>query len=196
MTVTGGLSHDVTLRVFIGEGDGGKHVSTQINAQNHDRGQTKGKSQSDLAQERQNLGDVTGQGVGDGLLEVGKDQSTLLNATHNRSKVIVHQNHVGRILGDFGTSAHRNTNVSFLQGRGVVHTVTGHSDNVIQLLQLGNNLLLLVRQRTGKHNITTAEDIHPVLLGKMVKFAASNNNSSLRLVEANFIGQCVVEQRR
>lgn len=55
---------------------------------------------------------------------------TLLHSGDDGSKVVVQQDHVGRLLGYVRASdPHGNTDVSFLQGRGVVHTVTSHSDN-------------------------------------------------------------------
>lgn len=50
------------------------HVSSQIDAEDSDGSQRQGDVGDDEEQEGGNLWDVAGQGVGDGLLQVIKDQ--------------------------------------------------------------------------------------------------------------------------
>mmetsp|Transcript_6695 Transcript_6695/g.10974 ORF Transcript_6695/g.10974 Transcript_6695/m.10974 type:complete len:257 (-) Transcript_6695:2503-3273(-) len=62
--VTRRLLHDIQLRELVSKRDSGQHISTKINAQNHDGGQSKGHTESNLHKEGRNLRDVTGQSVG------------------------------------------------------------------------------------------------------------------------------------
>ena len=51
------------------------HVSSQVNTQDGDGSQWQGDVDNDEQQEGSDLWDVTGQGIGDGLLQVVKDQA-------------------------------------------------------------------------------------------------------------------------
>ena len=51
------------------------HISAQVNAEDGHGAQRQGDVGNDEQQERGDLGDVTGQGVGDGFLQVVKDQA-------------------------------------------------------------------------------------------------------------------------
>lgn len=51
-------------------------------------------------------------------------------------KVVVHDDHVGRLLADVGAVlAHSDADVGALQGDAVVDTVAGHADNIAGALQ-------------------------------------------------------------
>ena len=66
------------------------HVSTQIDTKNCHSAKRKGNVQDDKHQERTDFGDVTGQSVGDGLLQVVKDQTTWRGKDETRrSKVFL-----------------------------------------------------------------------------------------------------------
>lgn len=51
------------------------HVGAQVNAEDGYRAQREGDPEDDEEQEGGDLGDVAGQGVGDGFLQVVKDQA-------------------------------------------------------------------------------------------------------------------------
>lgn len=56
--------------------------------------------------------------------------------SHDGLEVVVHQDHVGRLLADVGARlAHRNTDVSGLQSHGVIHPVTCHGHHGAVVLQ-------------------------------------------------------------
>ncbi|KAF3857443.1 hypothetical protein F7725_009302 [Dissostichus mawsoni] len=107
-----GLSlHDVALSFFISQGDGrylgenkikrAHHVSSQVDTEDGDGSQ----GQRDVGADEEEEGDDGG-------------------------KVVVQQDHVGGLLGDVRPrDAHSDTDVSLLQSRRVVHTVTCHSHN-------------------------------------------------------------------
>ena len=73
--------HDVALGWLVGERDGRHHVSAEVDAEDRDGAERQWNVGDDEQQERRDLRDVARQRVGDRLLEVVKDQSTL---RHNR----------------------------------------------------------------------------------------------------------------
>merc|ERR1719216_750526 len=89
-----GGRYDVRFSKLVGHGDGRHHVSAQVNAEDGDGAQGQGHIGEDEQEEGGDLGDVGGQGVGDGLLQVVKDQPALLHSSDNGGKVVVEQDHV------------------------------------------------------------------------------------------------------
>lgn len=53
--------------------------------------------------------------------EAERTLGTFFDRGENGAKVIVDQNHVGGFLGDIGTTTHSDTNISHLEGRGIVY---------------------------------------------------------------------------
>lgn len=92
--------HDVGLGLFVGEGDGGEEISSQIDAEDGDGSERKGNGENHEDEEGSDFGNVGSEGVGDGLLQVVEDQSTFLNTSDDGSKVVIEQDHVGGLLGD------------------------------------------------------------------------------------------------
>merc|ERR1711868_155800 len=118
--------HDVALGKLVGHRDSGHHVRSQVDAENGDSSKGQGHVSQDEEEEGGDLGDVGGQGVGDGLLQVVEDQPALLNTSDNGGKVVIEQDHVGSLLGDVGAGdTHGNTDVGLLQGGRVVDTISG-----------------------------------------------------------------------
>lgn len=101
---------------------------------------------------------------------------TLLHACHNGSKVVIQQDHVSSIFSSIRASnAHGYTNVSFLQGWGVIHTIPCYSHNGT-LRVVGQMSSWLERQppraslahlppsSAGSHQSLTALHNHQLLL--------------------------------
>lgn len=59
------------------------HVSSQIDAEDGDGAKRKGNVEEDESEERRDLWDVGGEGVGDGLLQVVEDETALFHSGHN-----------------------------------------------------------------------------------------------------------------
>jgi len=150
--VTGHSVHDIQLGVLVGEGDGGDHVSSQVNAQDEDGGEGKGHVEKDEEDEGENLRDVRRQGVGDRFLEVVEDKSSFFYSVDDRAEVIVEQKHVGGVLGDIGSRSHGNSNIGLLDGRRVVDTIASDSDDVASLLAGIDNEQFLRRSGSGEHD--------------------------------------------
>ena len=116
--------HNVRLGPLVGQGDGGQHVGPKVDEEDGDGGEGQGDVEHHPGQEGQDLRDVGGQGVHDGLFEVVENDPPLLHAGDDRGKVVVEKDHVGGLLGDLGArDAHRHADVCLLQGRGVVNPV-------------------------------------------------------------------------
>mmetsp|Transcript_15325 Transcript_15325/g.33089 ORF Transcript_15325/g.33089 Transcript_15325/m.33089 type:complete len:1080 (-) Transcript_15325:311-3550(-) len=165
--VTGGAVHDVGLLLLVRQGDGGHHVGTQVHHQDHHGGQGQGQADHNEAQEGANLGDVGGERVADGLLQVVEDEATLLHAVHDGGEVVVHENHVSSLLGHvLAGDAHGHTNVTLLEGGGVVHTVTGHRHHLSAALVVLHNLQLVGGGHASEHNLLVAERGVPLGLAR------------------------------
>lgn len=74
------------------------------------------------------LTDVGGDEVADELLHVVVDSSALLNSSHNGREVVVSQDHLRGRLGNGSARAHGDANLRFLQGGGIVHSITSLGD--------------------------------------------------------------------
>lgn len=68
--------HDVALCTFISHGNSWYHVSSQVNTQDSDGSERQRDVQQNEEQEWGDLGDVGGQCVSNGFLQVVKDQTT------------------------------------------------------------------------------------------------------------------------
>merc|ERR1719494_1219229 len=75
----------------------------------------------------------------------------LLNGSDDGGEVVVGKNHLRGRLGDSGSTAHGNTDLSLLQGRGVVDSVSSHSGDLVHALQVLDNLGLVERLHSGEH---------------------------------------------
>ena len=75
------------------------------------------------------LSNVGGDEITNELLHVVVDGAALLNGGHDGGEVVVSQYHLRRRLGHSGTRTHGDTNLSLLQGRGVIHTITSLGTN-------------------------------------------------------------------
>jgi hypothetical protein len=69
--------------------------------------------------------------VAEELLDVVEDSPALAYRLDDGGEVVVSQNHVGGLFGDFGAGqAHRDPDVGGRQCRCVVDTVSGHGDDL------------------------------------------------------------------
>jgi len=158
--VTGVTFHDIKLGVLVGEGDGGDHVSSKVNAEDKDSREGEGNLEEHEEQEGGDLGDVRRQGVRDRLLQVIEDEATFLNTADDGGEVVVEEEHIGGVLGDIGATSHSNTDVGLLDGRGVVDTVTSDSDDVTEFLAGGDDEELLGGGGSGKDDLGLADPVH------------------------------------
>jgi hypothetical protein len=67
----------------------------------------------------------------DELLNVVEDAPTFFYGVYDGRKIVVSKHHVRRFFGNIGTGyTHRDADVGCFHGRGIIHAVTGHGDNL------------------------------------------------------------------
>ena len=152
--------HDIELGVLVGEGDSGDHIGTEINAENEDGREGLGDLEHHEEEEGGDLGDVGGQGVGDRFLQVIEDKTTLFDTFDNGREVIIEEKHIGGVLSDLRAGTHSDTDVSLLDGGGIVDTVTSDGDDVTEYLASLNDLELLGGGCPSEHDFRLADPVH------------------------------------
>ena len=80
------------------------------------------------------LTNVGGDEVADELLHVVVDSAALLNGSHNGGEVVVSEDHLRGRLGNGGARAHGDTDLRLLQGGGIIHTITGLEEEVMEVV--------------------------------------------------------------
>ncbi len=89
---------------------------------------------------QQQFAGVTRQQVLERLADIVVDTAPLFDGGDDGGKVVIGDDHVCRLLGNFRTgSPHGNTDVGAFDGRGVVNTVAGHRHDRIIRLPGANN---------------------------------------------------------
>merc|ERR550534_3462114 len=151
-----------------------------VDAEDGDGAKGQGHVSEDEEEEGGDLGDVGGQSVSNGLLQVIEDQPALLNTSDNGGKVVVEQDHVSGLLGDVGAGdTHGNTDVSLLQGRRVVDTISGDgNDGAHPLATLHNNQLLLGRSSSEDNLVVVHQDLVKVLVLHVLDLASVDDGGS------------------
>jgi len=172
--------HDVGLSLLVSHGDGGHHVSSQVNTEDCDGSKRQGDISKNEKKEGRDLGNIGSKSVGDGFLQVVKDKTTFFNACDNGSKVIIEQDHVSGLLGYIGSSnTHSNSNISFLESRRIVYTVTCHGNNGTHTLATLNNDQLLLWGSSSEHDLSVVhQDFVNLLLTQVFQLSSVYNGSS------------------
>lgn len=71
-----------------------------------------------------NLPHIGGDKISDELLHVIVNSSAFFNGSHDGREVVIGEDHLRGWFGDSGARAHGDADLRFLQGRGVIHSVT------------------------------------------------------------------------
>ena len=191
LRVTRRAVHDVGFLFFVRHGDGRNHVGAEIDAQDEHRGERQRQLGGDVAEERRNLRNVGRERVSDRLLEVIEDETTFFNTVDDGGKVVIHENHVGGFLGNILTGdTHGDTNVTLLEGRSVVDTVTGDGDDFTTTLAVFDNQKLVSRRHASPNNLLVVESGIPLfaLFNRIFNFGPGTN-----IVTLDDAGAAVVE---
>jgi len=158
--VTGVSFHDIKLGVLVGERDGGDHISSEINAEDEHGGEGEGDLEDNEENEGGDLRDVGGESVSDRFLQVIEDETTFFDTIHNGAEVIIEQNHITGVLSDLRSATHSNTDISLLDSRGVIDTITSDSDDFSKVLASVDDKELLRRSSSGEHNLWLSDPVH------------------------------------
>lgn len=119
-----GLVHDVQVWWVEAEGGGGQTVSDEVDPQKLYGDESLGHAKSSGQEDTDHFADVGGDEVTDELLHVVVDGAALLDGGHDGGEIVVGQDHLGGGFGHGGSGAHSNTDLSLLQSRGIIYTVT------------------------------------------------------------------------
>lgn len=158
--VTGVSFHDIKLGVLVCEGNGGNHISSEINAENEHGSERQRHLEGNEEQEGGNLGNVGGESVGNGLLQVVENKATFFNTVDNGREVIIEQKHISGVLGNVRARAHSDTDIGLLDSRGIVDTVTSDSHDVTEALASIDNKKLLGGSGTGEDDLGLGNPVH------------------------------------
>lgn len=142
--------HDIVVRRVKAQRSSREAVRHQVDPEKLHGDKSLRHSKRGRQEDRDDFTNVGRDEVPDELLRVVVDAAAFLNRRLDRGKVVVGQNHVCRQLGDVSTSAHRDTNVTLLQGRGVVDTVTSHGHHLSGRLQKIDKLRFMAGLSAGE----------------------------------------------
>merc|ERR1719309_77807 len=166
--------------LIVSHGDGGHHVSSQVNTEDCDGSKGQGDISKNEKEEGRDLGNIGSKSVSDGFLQVVEDKTTFFNACDNGSKVVIEQDHVSGLLGYIGSSnTHGNSDISFLESRRIVYTVTCYGNNCTHTLATLHNVQLLLWGSSGEHDLGVIhQDFINLLLAQVFQLSSVNNGSS------------------
>merc|ERR1719394_1383936 len=114
------------------------------------------------------------------FFQVVKDKTTLLNTSDDGGKVIIKQDHVSSLFGDVRSSnTHGNSNISLLESRRIIDTVSGDGHNGSHPLTTLNNDQLLLGRGSGEDNLSVVhQDFINLLLGHFLDLSSVDNTGT------------------
>jgi len=124
--------HHVGVDGIGGEAERGQTVGDQINPEQMNRHERCRQSYYHADCHQQQFTGVARQQVLKRFADVGVNAPALFDSSDNRGEVVVGDNHVRRLLGDFRSCfPHGDADVGALDGRSVVDAIAGHRDHRI-----------------------------------------------------------------
>ena len=147
------LLHDPRLHRLHPQSQGGQGIGHQVEPQQLHRHQRHLVEPEEGGQEDgEDLADVAGEQVVDGLADVGVDPPALLHRRDHSGKIVVGEDHVGGPLGHVGArDAHSAADVGRLEGGRVVDAVPRHGHHLSLLLPRLDDAHFVLRGHPGKH---------------------------------------------
>ena len=128
--------HEALPRLAVAEADRLEDVDGEVEPHRLER-QERDPAQDVEERRAEERGDVPEQArhlEADEPHQVVVDGAPEADRLHDRRVVVVREDHDGGLLGDLGPGdPHRDADVGLLEGRGVVHAVAGHPDDVALL---------------------------------------------------------------
>ena len=152
--------HQIEFSQLISHSNSRNQISSDRNVENTHSCHRGRDLEHDESNERQHLTNLRCQSVTDRFLDVVVDFSTLLDAYHNRTEVVVEQNHVSCVFSNVGTcDTHGHTDICFLDSRRVIHTVTSDSHDLTYLLASLDDNQFLSRSSPSEHYLTLTQPL-------------------------------------
>ena len=103
--------------------------------------------QHHTAEDREDLTDVGAQQIAQELTDVVENATAFAYRLDDGAEVVVGEDHLGALLGNFGTGdAHRDADIRGFDGGRVVHAVAGHGHDIALPLQRFDDLQLVFRR--------------------------------------------------
>ena len=129
-----------------------QHGRGHVDPEDLQRRNRQGGAGQDRGQDHQALAEVGRQGPGDEFHQVVVDAAAFLDRGGDGGEVVVGEHHRRRLLGDVGAAAaHGDADIGLLQGRGVVHAVAGHGDDLALGLERAHQAQLLLGFDAGEN---------------------------------------------
>jgi hypothetical protein len=94
----------------------------------------------------------------DGQLELEETLDIIVHiaaphgSLHNRGEVVVSDKNIGSFLAHISAGlAHSETNISLLESRGIVSSITSYGNDITHLAETGNQQVFILRAGSGEH---------------------------------------------
>ena len=128
--------HNTGMRGLCPQRNGRNHVGAEVNRQDLRDGEGQWHPEKAIGQIGNHLRHVTHEDIGGKLPDIVEDRPAFFNGVDDGRKVVVEQNHVRRFLRHVGSGdAHRNADIGFFDGRGVVHPVARDGHHFAHIFQ-------------------------------------------------------------
>ena len=125
-------------------------------------------------------GHMHGENEGDCLLDIVEDAPAKTDGCNDRREIIVQEHKGCGLSGDVGSAtSHGDADVGCFQGRGIVHPITGHGDDLLVCLQGIDDAQFLFWNHAGK-DLDVAELSCQFFIRHSVEFGPGDNPVGVR----------------
>ena len=172
------VSDEIRLSRLPLQDDGAGWVDNQLqqdDMQGEQQQIGRGDAQQGRKKRGQGDGDMNGEDISDGLLDVAVNAAAVPDGLYDSGEVVVHQNQIRRFPADLrAPAAHGDANIGIFERRRIVDAVPRHGDNFAVCLQGLHDAHLVLGQHAAE-NIRAADALLQLLLAHGGKFCASQN---------------------
>ena len=117
------------------------------------------------------------------------DRTSVPDRVLDRLEVIVEDNDLARFLGSLCTAAHREADISPLEGRGVVHTVARHTDDQIHLLTEPDHSGLVCR-KCSRDDADIRDDPLDLFIAHFIELSRCQRTVGILTDQAGILRNC------
>mmetsp|Transcript_9688 Transcript_9688/g.19592 ORF Transcript_9688/g.19592 Transcript_9688/m.19592 type:complete len:396 (+) Transcript_9688:371-1558(+) len=198
---TRGLFHDTVFGGFDCSDETQSDSTDQVTVK-HLNGRKRGlvQTEEETKEDRHTLSVVDGSVHKKDLTQIVPHNTTFTNSSHDGSKVVISQNHLGSLAGNISSFfTHGNTHISGLESRSIVDAISGHTADFTFGLEGLDNSNLVLRGSTSENVVLLGRNfqlvvIHGVHFGSSNSFRvllvnqtkhSSNSESSILVITGN-----------
>ena len=128
------------------------------------------------AEDGEHLADVGAQQIAQELTDVVENATAFAHRLDDGAEVVVGEDHLGTLLGNFGTGdAHRDADVRGFDGGRVVHAVAGHGHDIALPLQRFDDFQLVFRRNARVHGDFAGGLVERLLVRQLVELNAGEH---------------------